>query len=557
VPHRRQAVWQLRLGPRVGHTDDVSTRVWIQAADDPRRYALRVQRVGLFPFVGTEEAIPEFGTAVATAEGLRPDTRYRYRVTRLGRFVPGASGSVRTMPSPSSMAPLLFCAISCNRVDKGLGAWERFAEFVEDAEPSFVLMMGDQVYLDDDQPNIVRDHLKSRPSVRRKAIADKYRRNWSREPVRKVMANFPVYMIWDDHDSKDGWGSSAGDSQTMLRRHHRGAEIFRKSNAYFDDARDAYWHFQACCNPRPVDTNPLDPLSPKPGLPSYINGPLPHGERVGMPFVFRCGCLVVLVLDSRGDRDVFRTERPILGQRQWEFIDQVFAELPADVEALAMVTPTPIASMDPGGQTQKLVGRRTDDIEAFKRGDEEAVFEPYSTEDPEDLASAIAGAWLSRLTGRQHNVGPFKVSNIDEARDQWSHPASRPEQADLLRKAGDAMRVNRNPGAERGLIFVSGDVHVGCRFDISVRKPPYKALSLTSSGISTYQDVAYKLYVGSLIDDDFSVAPGIHSTLKEVVPDFNFGVIQVQATGNGAEITGTIAHEGNAFAAGVDIADIL
>ncbi len=30
------------------------------------------------------------------------------------------------------------------------------------------------------------------------------------------------------------------------------------------------------------------------------------GERRAMPFAFRCGRLVVLVLDSRGARDVFR-----------------------------------------------------------------------------------------------------------------------------------------------------------------------------------------------------------------------------------------------------------
>jgi hypothetical protein len=42
----------------------------------------------------------------------------------------------------------------------------------------------------------------------------------------------------------------------------------------------------------------------------------------------------------------------------------VFAHLPADVEALAIVTATPIASQDPDGQTQRLMGQRTDDIEA-------------------------------------------------------------------------------------------------------------------------------------------------------------------------------------------------
>ena len=58
---------------------------------------------------------------------------------------------------------------------------------------------------------------------------------------------------------------------------------------------------------------------------------------------------MVLMLDSRGERDVFRKDYPILGQRQWTLIDDVFAHLPADVDALAVVTATPIASQDPDG----------------------------------------------------------------------------------------------------------------------------------------------------------------------------------------------------------------
>ena len=124
---------RLTLGPIVGHTDDSSARGWIQAPDDPRQYALRVEDVGLFPFVSTEGAAIEFRTAVAVAGGLRPDLRYRYRVVRRGRFVVGADGSFRTLPPPSSMTPLLFCAISCNEAAEE-GAWQRFADYVERAQ---------------------------------------------------------------------------------------------------------------------------------------------------------------------------------------------------------------------------------------------------------------------------------------------------------------------------------------------------------------------------------------------------------------------------------------
>jgi hypothetical protein len=543
----RRAINRLQLGPVVGHTDEVSARVWIQAFDDPARYSLRVQGAGFYPFVSTEGGRLEFNTGIAAAVGLRPEWQYRYSVLRLGRLIHGAGGSFRTMPQDSSMASLLFCAISCSSAEED-GLWDPFGRFVEDSLPQFVLMMGDQVYLDEDEPDVFEAHFESTSSVRRRAMAEKYRLNWSRDPVRRVLANVPTYMVWDDHDARDGWGSSAGDSPTLLARHPRGEEIFRKSTAYFEDARDVYWHFQGCHNPVPQGV--VDPV-----LPNYIDGPVERGRRRAMPFVFRCGRLVVLVLDSRGERDAFREEFPVLGAEQWQFIDQVFANLPADVEALAVVTPTPIASIDPDGQVMKLMGDRTDDVEAFKRGDLEGLLNPKSTESKKDLLLAAAGARLTRLSGRPVNLGSFKVSNIDEARDQWSHKFSRPEQADLLRKTGLARLSNRVTGSPRQLMFLSGDIHNGCIFDVSVLKPRYKASSLTSSGISKVE--GRTLAVGVFVDEDFAVAPGIRSTLREVVPDFNFGVVQVIPTGSGATLHGAVAHEGNAFALGVDLADLL
>lgn len=545
----------LKLGPIVGHTDESSTRIWIQVSDDPSRYELRVEGVGLFRFVSTEVGgAVEFGTAIARVDGLEADRRYRYRVVRGGRYVKGASGSVRTMPPPSSMTNLLFCAISCN-AEARLGAWERFASFVEDSQPSFVLMMGDQVYLDEDAPNTFRTHFDSDPDTRRRAMADMYRFNWSRDPLRRVFANVPTYMVCDDHDLNDGWGSVASDSPTLASRHHRGAGIFRKMTAYFEDARDVYWHFQGCRNPRPGDH--LDPLlsALDPAFPNYADDPVPHGQKLAMPYVFRCGRVMVLVLDSRGERDVFRATLPILGARQWTFIDDVFANLPADVDALAVVTATPVASQDPDGQTQRLMGERTDDIEAFKRGDEEELFRPRSTKDPEDLAKAIVSVKLSRLTGTQPNLGDFKITSIDEARDQWSHRASRTEQQLLLKKAFAARYAGRSSAAGRALLFLSGDIHIGCIFDVTCAKPRGSAVSLTSSGISQIDDT--QPLVGTFIDEEFTLAPGIRSTLRDVVNQFNFGVVQVQPTGSGAEISAVLAHEGNAFAAGLDVTDLI
>jgi hypothetical protein len=545
----RRTLNRLKLGPIVGHTDDGSAKVWIQVFDDPADYRLRVAGAGLFDFAPTETAGLEFRTGVARATGLRADWQYAYSILRKGRRVVQGKGSFRTMPDPSSMAPIVFCAVSCNTLATE-GVWPRMAEFIRQAKPSFLLMMGDQVYIDEDDPNIFALHYDSDRQTRRRALGEKYRLSWSRKVVQQIFANIPTYMVWDDHEIRDGFGSLACDSPTLAARFPRGAKMFARSDAYFQDCRDVYWHFQACHNPLQGDTA-------DPALPNYIVDPPEGGPRRAMPFVFRCGRVLVLVLESRTERDVFREQLPILGAEQWQFIEQVFANLPPDVDTLAVMTPTPIASIDPKGKVMKLMGDRTDDVEAFKRGDEEGVLDPHSSEDLGDLALAVAGHKLTALTGTPVNLGAFKVANLDEARDQWSHKFAQPEQRELLRKAARARFSNREGNNGRELIFLSGDVHVGAIFDISLTNPSYTIVSLTSSGISAKQEVTADLFVGTFVDEDFTVDAGVRSVLREIVPDFNFGIVQVLQTGAGAEVNALLAHEGNSFAAGLDISKLI
>ena len=229
---------------------------------------------------------------------------------------------------------------------------------------------------------------------------------------------------------------------------------------------------------------------------------------------------------------------------------------PPDADFLQVdVTATPVASQDPDGQTQRLMGERTDDVEAFSRGDEHALFHPESSDSKVELAKAIVNAKIARATGMQFNVGAFQVSNLDEARDQWSHRFARPEQVDLVKKSFAARRLNRDAASARALVFLSGDIHIGCIFDLKARLPSASAVSLTSSGISQIDDT--QPLVGTFIDESFSVAPGITSTLREVVNQFNFGVVQVQPTGRGAQISAVLAHEGNGFAYGLDVKDLI
>lgn len=543
---------RLYLGPIVGHTDHRSTRIWIQAAGDPFDYTLRVLRCGDFPFVSTESK-PEFGTALALVDGLRPDLIYRYRILFRGRSVPDGVGTFRTMPDPNSLADVSFVAVSCSH-QRDLGKWEELATYIEESQPRFLILMGDQVYMDQEDPNIWDAFLESEPRLRRRAMAAKYRQSWSREPLRKIFATTPTYMMWDDHDIRDGWGSWALDSPSLAEAHSRGRPTFEKANHYFEDARDVYWHFQMCHNPPPS----LDLLAPEPPAEAYTLGlPPKSGMRQAMPFVFRCGRLAVVMVDSRGDRDLWRDVAPVLGQVQWEFLRGVFEQLSTDIDALALVTPVPIVAGDPDGQAQFLLGRRTDDIELFKDGKEEELLSLMRGDEKEGVhhipLNALSG-WASSRLGVDLNWGSFKNSDIDDARDQWCNHLSRSEQERLIREAGRARLVNRLPRYPRGLIFVGGDLHSGGLFEVTVTDPPFTATCLISSGISQKNDIKVtEPLVDTLVDREFSVAPGVHVKLKQFFTHYNFGTVQVLATGEKPRIIPAVIADRDAAVWGIKL----
>ena len=57
----------------------------------------------------------------------------------------------------------------------------------------------------------------------------------------------------------------------------------------------------------------------------------------------------------------------------------------------------------------------------------------------------IANVHLSRLFGGQLNLGGYKLSDLDEVRDQWSHKFARPEQASLLGRPASTRTANTVP----------------------------------------------------------------------------------------------------------------
>jgi hypothetical protein len=530
---------RLQLGPIVGHTDDSSSRIWIRSFDVPQSYTLRVAGHGTFPFVCTSS---EFCTAVALAHDLRPDWIYRYEVLRAGRLVIGSAGTFRTMPAMGSMSETSFVVCSCSS-QTDIGLWERLAAHIEQARPRFLLAIGDQVYLDADgrEPGVWKAHRDSPPAQRRAAMGDKYQENWDRAPIRRIFANIPTYMMWDDHEIRDGWGSIAPDSPTLAARHPGSAWISQIYSAYFEDARDLYWHFQQTHNP--------------PALGHLVEPPA-SGRRQSLPYFFVCARIGVLMVDARGERDPWRPdETPILGSEQWRFIDDTLAALPAEIDLIVIVTPGPIVATSPTGGQQHLVGHRDDDVALFRKRDLEGLRALEDTSgDKIDIVSAAAGAWLRTNFGYPARWRNFRLSDIDDARDQWCNVFSRPEQERLIRAAAAAQFTNRAAHAPRVVLFAGGDLHVGGIFDLELGSPRLETQCMVASGIGKRPDRDDRKWVlGAVMDDHFEVASGIRARLRGAVTDFNFGAVSVIPMAGGTpRVQPTLVHQGAAWAGGLD-----
>ena len=114
------------------------------------------------------------------------------------------------------------------------------------------------------------------------------------------------------------------------------------TNAFFEDARKVYWHFQHVRNP------------PTPGIDK--NAFLAEGGRGAVPFAFRCGATKILVLDNRGARDVWRRRLPVLGDRQWVMLRNELQRLDATIDSLVVVFPLPVISMPNRGSSNCYSG---------------------------------------------------------------------------------------------------------------------------------------------------------------------------------------------------------
>lgn len=461
----------------IGATTADSTRIWVRVYQGGEWLLIvtkaplsgdlvRLEEKSVKSFLADNGIVPDYLgesditqdtnlTHVFEISGLEADTSYYYamisastdaavigRRTEIGADAPH---SFRTLPAHQS--DLVFGFYSCHdhiSASGDVGAWPHFAEQLRDARAHFVIGGGDQAYVDTNKKNGFLDiwtWLKDNKAALLEKFAlgnnkhDEagielyllniyrwyYRVYWNVPALREVYERFPQYMIWDDHEIMDGWGSL-----TNKERRARISGYFEekdtKTNQLLVDlmwraACRAYYEYEHSHNPvTSVDLN--------------------HPDDCQWDYAFRHGDTAFYVLDMRGHHDVEKNKGKktrsdpniILGKAQFDrFAAWLTGDEAKSAKVLFVVSPVPVVH------------------------------------------------WIDRLVNYA-DLGEAK----DDFMDEWGHETNWVERNQLL----DAV-FKRIDQSGKKLVFLSGDVHCASVFRMQNRKfPAAKIYQVTSSAIS-------------------------------------------------------------------------
>jgi hypothetical protein len=159
-----------------------------------------------------------------------------------------------TTPKPLDQGPWRFLFASCHHPfhvhwDGLDGNWfirNLVNNYKRNPEqrPDALFFIGDEIYADDwwEEHLLLPWHDQDeRLAARLATYADCYRSFWNRRTWGDLLRLAPSYMMWDDHDIRDGWGSNVHDFV--------GDDFSKAAKEKFTAARRAFELFQTCGNP--------------------------------------------------------------------------------------------------------------------------------------------------------------------------------------------------------------------------------------------------------------------------------------------------------------------
>ena len=290
--------------------------------------------------------------ALVVVDALEPGTTYEYEVTLDGRRVWPEEGSewpapcLRTLTGDEDVT-IVFgsCRVAVpheppwtltkdedqehgREIDALYALAHRLRKLPREDWPDLLLLIGDQVYVDEDAPQ-TREFIRSRRDTTRapyEEVADfeeythLYRESWGHEVIRWLLSTVPTAMLFDDHDTHDDWNISESWVRDMDRQPWWKERI--------EGALVSYWIYQQLGNLSPAEID-------RRGLFKRVceaddAGPLLrhealHADRTkGGSMWSYCrdiGRTRLVMFDSREGR-VFHPQRQMTDDHEWAWVEE-------------------------------------------------------------------------------------------------------------------------------------------------------------------------------------------------------------------------------------------
>ena len=208
------------LGPMLGAISDHGVKVWVRTGQDMTAavtYRLTSggaeRRVELGDLTGLTD-----WTAVAVIDGLTADSEYEYRVLFDDAEV--HRGAFKTLPTAGTASKITFAyGADLHVVFRPFRIFEHVAKW----QPDFMILGGDNIYVDTPEPVVVNT---------REGYLQRYRETFSDRKFRPFAQRVPLFMMWDDHELSNDW--------------------YQGKNTRYGSARAAYELYQHSHNPDPL-----------------------------------------------------------------------------------------------------------------------------------------------------------------------------------------------------------------------------------------------------------------------------------------------------------------
>jgi hypothetical protein len=337
---------ELVLGPLLRYIDETAATVWVET-DAPCRVEVLGRSDPTFQVEGHHYAL-------VCIDDLEPGGSYEYEVRLDGETVwplPESEFPPSVIRPIDPEAPLRLVFGSCRvavphhppwtltkdedqehgrEIDALYALAERMRGQPREEWPHIMLMIGDQVYADEDAPE-TREFIRQRRDTTQEPgeeVADfeeytrLYQESWGDETIRWLLSTVPSAMLFDDHDVSDDWNTSISWLEEM------------RAKPWWEEriagALVSYWIYQALGNFSPATLR-------KRGLLANVHaeddaGPMLREWAVDADLGSEgrrwshsrdLGGVRIVMLDSREGRVLGERPRKMFDEGEWEWLNSV------------------------------------------------------------------------------------------------------------------------------------------------------------------------------------------------------------------------------------------